>query len=303
MNTPVRVETRQGCLSYTDRPLCTDGQINAALSIVASHQAGLFSLLPEDHIWNAGKQQHMSRANVAKQPLVDEMRNVISPSNFRLLEFIFRVHDLGRVIEGADKLGTLPPGITYCGNHAEQSVRLLNQWGALNSFTLETRGLIEYVIRHHVGAHSLCISELDAREPIEATALLFTWLFRDADKYLIFKDRTHQYLYDGEKKSGEMRVHEFAGELCRIDPEDFLATFGQHQVPNKNRIVSYEAYMLYYLSWIFDVNLRSVLQSIVETGAISMLLAYFYQQLPRDVAAQIEKATREYLAETGLSTV
>ncbi len=296
----VEIQMISGRLHYDDQPLCTDQDIDQALAVVAGRQDDLFQLLPDDHMWKAGKQEHMTRAHEAKQPIVDRFRGVICPVNFRLLEFIFRVHDLGRVIEGAHTLGTLPDGISYCGDHAEQSVLILQSWGALDSFSDQTRHLIEFVIRHHVGSYSP-VAVGDLRDRHMSTTLLFTCLLRDADKYLIFRDRTRSYLYDGDKKSGEIRQHGLRGETGSIDPEDFLQAFTGRQVLDRKRMRSYEGYMLYLLSWLYDVNLREVLDAIVETGAPSMLVEYFYQQLPSETAALIDRAIGAYLTSRGIT--
>ncbi len=300
MGQAVRIEMAQGVLEYADEPLCTDAQIDAALRIVELHEDDLFALLPPDHIWNRGKREHMSQAHEAKQPIVDQFSRVLAPVNFRLLDFIFRVHDLGRVYEGAVKLGSLPEYLTYCGDHARQSVLILDEWGALDCFSEETRSLITYVIEHHVGPETPTLP--DAPSASAAAQYLFTCLLRDCDKYIIFSERTAQYLHDDRKRAAEMEIHHLR-ELGRIEPIEFLDTFQNHRTPDKTQMVSYEAYMLYFLSWIYDVNPPSVLKAIVASGAIELLLEYFRQQLPQEIADQIESSVTTYLDRHHVSLV
>jgi hypothetical protein len=292
------IELKGKPLDFADEPLCTLDQVGKARAIVERNMPALYDQLPDGHMWKSGKPAHMQLADDFFGGIFSELRASLCAENFELLRFIYLCHDLGRAHEVLYKLDRLPEAFQPFKNHADASVRIMRSWGALEPFSAVTYQVIVTAIRHHVDSKSPDVPNTNF--PIILAQHLFMCLLRDLDKYANFLQRTDLYLNDATKKRHECEQHGFVGEMGAIVPVAFLDDFRSRRTPSlkwalQNGAVSYEAYMLYFLSWIFDVNLSIVQQEIVASGAVQQLLGYFCKQLPDTQHAIISKVMEAYL--------
>lgn len=283
-----QVQFRNGTLEVPELQLCSEEQLSRAEAIVKDELPTLFALLPPGHVWNQGKLDHMGLVDTVKLPILEAFQGTMSDLNYRFLFFIYSIHDIGRVPEALRKLNRLPSDFPCYKQHAEATLIVLQQWKVFDVLSPEARLVINYAIERHIGQASPVLP--DKASDIEKWMYLIACLLRDMDKYGIFYEKTDQYLGSAEKKRQEIEIHGYAGEQYRINPPTFLDAVSTLQVPPRNEIVSYEAYMLYFSSWVFDVNVVMVLRRIRETGAIDRLLAYFRSHLNDEQYERIHSA-------------
>ncbi len=98
-------------------------------------------------------------------------------------------------------------------------------------------------------------------------------------------------------------IGSFGGEQGRINPPEVLEAFRKHEPIPRDKCRSYEAYMLQYLSWIFDLNLSDSLQASVSSGMISKTLRYLKSRLSREEYGVIEDTIQGYVTERGLGSI
>jgi len=100
-----------------------------------------------------------------------------------------------------------------------------------------------------------------------------------------------------------MQVNRLNGEQGTIEPLALLDTFTQYKSIDRTQCKSYEAFMLQFLAWIYDVNVKAVLEQIVQSGAVEQLLSYFKCHLPETQYQAILHATTQYLENQGLKKI
>lgn len=128
------------------------------------------------------------------------------------------------------------------------------------------------------------------------------------DKLSTFTNRTNGYLRDevNKKKQAEVNKLNFdvehpTAEWGMIDPPELIDVFMSNQAITRGDCRSYEAFMLQYLAWIYDINLKSMVGEAINTGVVNKLLDYFKEQLPGDQYQKINGATTQYLAKQGFN--
>lgn len=280
------------------------GALDRAHRILDERMPELFNRLPADHMWRK-KLQHVVVTPELVHPIIASFRGELSNELFQLLVFIYRAHDIGRAIEALKKLGSLPGDYRQFEHHGEESVNLLQEWGVIDG-TLSAGAweVAQYAILHHFGAWTPTLPE--SPEYLDNVKYFVTVLLRDIDKLSTFKETTAQYLYLRWKKEREIAMHGIP-ERHAVIPASFLSTFERREVPDfhgvkrRNEERSYEGYMLYFLAWLFDVNLARVMAEIVESNAIRWLLQYFSEQLPETDFGRIKRTVREYLSGYGIA--
>ena len=158
---------------------------------------------------------------------------------------------------------------------------------------------MSFAVEHHADRNTPSLPELPTRTDKQKQVLVSA--IRDIDKFTNFQYLTDRYLRDEEYKQGQVLANKLdpKGEMGRIEPVSQLRQFLAGGTLLRAECRSYEAYMLQYLAWIYDVNFGHTLNEIVRTGAVDNLLAYFYQQLPVNDAQAIRRKTVEYLHTRG----
>lgn len=289
-----------------DVPVCSLDTLAQANKIVSQRAYGFFDNLPPGHMWRR-KLEHIVASGDVFHPVMFDFQGTLTVESLELLKFVYRVHDLGRVLEAMRKLGhtDFTDQFGEFSNHAEASVRVLEAWGVLDLFQAPAQVVIRYAIINHFGPRTPVIMPA-VDETVKQMQFLITVLLRDLDKLETFRSTTALYLLDSVKKRQEIAMHGVPEHLTVV-PADFLDAFERrsplpfHKVKGADERRSYEGYMLYFLSWIFDVNLQVVMKEIIACGAINMLLQYFMRQLPREEYDRIEQVVHAYIKQYQLS--
>lgn len=284
-----------------DKLLCDGEKIRQAYNIIgkAICEKDTLDGLPEGHPWEKAKWQHADEAAEERDVVYAFLKEKLPDNYYALLTFLATFHDLGRTIEGKKKLGLLPPDYRQFTHHGEESFNLLKEWGALEQFPPETRKIIEYAIVHHADKSTPPLS--DNPTSLDKQKYFYTCALRDIDKLALFRNKTDRYLFDGAEKTAQTKLNNLQGEQATINPSAVLETFGQFQPIRRDGCISYEAYMLQYLAWVFDIKLKSVLEEVIKIGSIEKILRYFREQsIPDDQYRKIQETIRSYLARFGL---
>ncbi len=289
-----RIEIRltRGGASFQDQPLCSMAEVTKAIREVTKLGMAFFNRLLEEDRWH-DKQKDILRADEVVNSI--SVFNQLCQENRSLLQLIFMSHDLGRVVESLHRQGIWQ---VKAERHPIESVKVLRSWGIDKYFESKAWEVISYSIEHHTDQTSPLIpDDLNDMEKLKRVIACF---LRDIDKLDTFTQTTDLYLFDKEKRADEMAKHGFVEEKT-VNPDFFLKMLAQHVTPPRNSIVSYEAYMVYFLGWIFDVSLPEVLRQIVQSGAITKLLDYFKRQLPEEQYESIQLATVSFLEKHEIS--
>lgn len=283
-------------------PLCTIEQLHEAEMVVGSHYQALFDQLKEvavDHPWLEQKQLHSIIAQTHEIEVLDDLGFDLNDPNARLILFIGANHDLGRVIQALkEQQLEVPAEFETLDNHGQYSAVLLKMWGALEPFSSNAREIISHVVGHHADIKTP--EPEDGASQQERIEYLFTCLIRDVDKLSVFMKEVDGYLKDENVKQGETFLMkkvapDFQGEAGTIN-EEALRQFQERKPLDRRDCLTYEAYMLQLLSWIFDVNLNAITKKIVDCGSINQLLNYFQKQLPAEQYEMILTTTQNYLS-------
>lgn len=299
----LRIEFIDGAIEIEQgEPLCDEETIRRAHEIIGNQN--ILDGLPAGHRWGEAKLQHavLATAEVEKRESVvyGFFKDELPDDYYALLAFVATVHDLGRIIEGKKQLGLLPPDYRQFSHHGEESVNLLREWGVLEQFPPETREIIEYAIAHHADKSTPPLPENPTE--LDKKKYFYTCALRDVDKLALFRNKTDSYLFDADEKRAQAKLNHLQGELKEINPSTVLETFTRFQPIKREECVSYEAYMLQYLGWLFDIKLKPVLEEVVKIGAIEKILRYFREQnIPDDQYQKIEETVTSYLAKFGLA--
>jgi hypothetical protein len=290
----MRVFFVDGAVEFDAKPICGYGEIREAIKRVNANVVKLAEALPAGHPWKEHKLLHMEQT-AKEADEVEQMLGMgkVGGENLAFLKLMGGTHDIGRIVEGKKKLGLLPSDYREFANHGEESVNLLRDWGVSALFNGEAGAVLEYGILHHADKAT---QEEDAGSALGRTKYFFLAFLRDMDKLALFRNKTARYLWDDGEKTRQMAVNGLEGEMGRIEPREILSQFAQRQLIEHRLCRSYEAYMLQFLAWIFDLKLRLALEEVIKIGAVEQLLRYFEKQLPHQDSVLIRRTVNEYLS-------
>lgn len=301
----VTIDFRNYRIELENIALCNLDQIIEAKKCVGDLYLQLGSGLPNGHPWKEAKIDHATHTVNAGGGVMTNIRAQLVTENSELLSFLALSHDLGRPLEARRNLGLVEAEYQQ-GHEGVLSVKAMESIGLLQGFPSETQDIVRYAVEHHADTKTPVISE--NATSVDKYKYIFTCLLRDMDKLSTFANRTDGYLTDeiNKKKQAEVNKLNFdpehpTAEWGVIDPPELIDTFISNQVIARGTCRSYEAYMLQYLAWIFDINLKAMVGEAINTGVVSKILKYFEKQLPEDQYSRIKQSTSEYLAKQGFT--
>lgn len=150
-------------------------------------------------------------------------------------------------------------------DHAEASVQYLNTNHTFNSLDESIRKtLTEIILNHH-------LPEIPKKD---GAALFFTKLLRDADKLDIWRSTT-DFLVNKNKRSNMAIELELSQKLVVTDL--FCQVIIEGGIPNKQDVVTFSDFLLYQMSWVFDLNFRKSYQLLNQ----KQYMRYIYDALPK----------------------
>ena len=290
----MRIPLKNGDVEIPNQSLCTFEVLLKNAAIIEKEYPKLIADLPNDEPWKYPKAAHALLTTDAGKKTLYEIQQQSPEENYYLLLFIIGNHDLGRVIDAKKRHGLpLPAECENTTHHGTASVQLLKNWGVLSSFSQDTQEIISYSLEHHA---DMVTPKLEPNaSDTEKIKHAFTCLVRDIDKLSLFVHNTDKYLSDEKTKAGQIQMNNLEGEQGMIKPVALLDDFTKYKIIDRTRCQSYEAFMLQFLAWIYDVNVKKVLKQIVQSGAVEKLLEYFKNHLPENQYQDILQATNSYL--------
>jgi hypothetical protein len=151
-------------------------------------------------------------------------------------------------------------------DHAEASIEYLKSNFTFNSLDEQSRNMILEVILNH---HTPEITKKD-----NTVTLFFSRLLRDADKLDIWR-LTVDSLTDKAKRSN------LANEYGLVEKPFVTASFCQNivdgGVAKKEDIVTFSDYLVFQMSWVFDLNFRKSFQILNKM----QYMRHIYDALPK----------------------
>jgi len=184
---------------------------------------------------------------------------VLNDDQLRLAEIIALLHDIGRFEQYA-RYNTFRDRSSE--NHAELGIRIIEQFGLLNSFDNTIKNVILRAIKYH-NRHSLPLEETE-------TCLFYSKLIRDADKLDIWKVVIDNYYRNEENKNGalELKLPDTPGFSDEVYNELI-----NKNIVNMKHIRNLNDYKLLQAGWVFDINFQPTLDCIKKRRYIELIRA------------------------------
>ena len=142
-------------------------------------------------------------------------------------------------------------------------------------------------------------------------ALSLLAIVRDFDKLAGFgADAARRYVDDEKYKKAQIEANwadwrkvdpTWGNEKGRIEPAYMVIQFERRQLLDRSQCQSYEAYMLQYLAWLFDISSPQIVETILRDGGPQIVMDYLRKQLANTSPEQldrIEKTFDEFVKET-----
>lgn len=259
-------------------------EVAAAEAIIASLWPSLEALLPEGHIWGKPKRVHALKT----RGFIDEIYPGIGLATDHPMTLMAKLAaeaiDLGRVMEHRVNNGQpVPLGFIKGNRHGVYSAEILRQWQVRLCFhDIESADILQWVVEHHSDVTMPPTPKSRAYYRRMRHFLLAT--VRDLEVMATCDLKTDLYLWDEGEKAKQSRAMrdnyrpDFLGEAGVIN-EEAMEAFRQWKPVPRELCATYEAYMLQYLSWIFDFSLEAALASTVVRRMAKSVLRYFEQRL------------------------
>ena len=191
-------------------------------------------------------------------------------------EIAARFHDFGR-------LWILLPenSQSKITDHAEASIEWLKLNEPFNQLDNSTKNIIIQVIRNH--------NKPDLPQKENETVLFYIKLLRDADKLDIWR-ATCEYL---TRKAGKPNI---ANELNLSEKgvvtPSFCKLIIEGGIPNKNDLVTFNDFIIFQMSWIFDLHFKKSFQILNQ----KQYVRHLYDSLPKnDSVIEIYRMLRIYI--------
>lgn len=251
--------------------------LNAAMEDVVQYYKTYAVNLPDDSAWKHGKLEHIEQGlhglvKHAEQFGLDEVEE-------RVLAFLLVAHDTGRLLHEHIQDRTDAP---LPWRHGEESSLFAIR--ALGEYAKTPLGKIMVLaIKHHSDIKTPTLEDFDGFKPAHA----LTGLVRDLDKMSGYDDAkryTADEVFRRKQIHSNYRTHRkqdptWGEERGCIDPPQMLDTFLSGNALERRACKSYEAYMLQYLAWMFDIQNAEVLDLCIAQGGPKIVLDYILTQL------------------------
>ncbi|MEK7543151.1 MAG: HD domain-containing protein [Patescibacteria group bacterium] len=260
----------------------TQKEVDSWTKVVLNEYNKLGESIPDGHAWNSGKIVHVREC----QRIVAEEGGELGLCDFdiTIVGFVLFVHDIGRLVEAERVLRKQKSE----WRHGHDSVLVLEGLDITNHSPLWEAML--FAIEHHSDPAR------PKQDNVSDAAYTLLMLLRDFDKMAGFKSAS-KYTEDPEYKRQQIdanwpsqrSIDQTWGEEKRtIEPVSMLDLFESFKNLVRNDCSSYEAYMLQYLAWVFDVEFPFILREILRDGGPLTVLRYLQRQLPEPQFVRIQ---------------
>ncbi|MEQ8197323.1 MAG: HD domain-containing protein [Clostridiaceae bacterium] len=202
------------------------------------------------------KEEHTYRVLEAMNMITEDME--LHENSCLIARTTALFHDIGRFEQFA-RYQTFNDAVSE--NHAELSVKVLEEEKILDALPLEEKDLIIKAMRYH-NTYRLPPDECDR-------CLMFAKLLRDADKIDIFKVLTDYYKVIDTDPNPALEHNLLKDRTyCMQIVEDIL----NHKNSNKSLLKTRYDMRLFVLTWIFDINYNVSLKIIKERNFTDKIL-------------------------------
>lgn len=246
--------------------------------------------LPDSMLYKTQKPQHALDAERDARALAPRLG--MNPLETEVLALLLASHDIGRLVEAQRQADGLPRADVHHGVLSADQIRLL-LGEEMSSTHLGTCLLA--AITHHADAKPVTMADVGD----DTAAWALATLVRDIDKAENF-EQTYSYLEDASYKES-LRHHdwpeqiktdpEWGREMGRIDPPEMLDVFERHQLLQRRQCRSYEAYMLQFLAWTFDIVHPEILKRTLASGGPIVVRDYIDRRLADEPEQRIRFRT------------
>jgi hypothetical protein len=191
-------------------------------------------------------------------------------------ELIAKYHDIGRL------WALLPENMEKkIADHAEAGVEYLKTNMVFNQLDEPTQHIIIQVIKNH--------NKPDLPRKEGEAVLFYAMLVRDADKLETWRTTVENIT----RKNGRPNL---AAELAISNKPfvtpSFIKIIMEGNIPNKNDIVTLNDFIIFQMSWIFELHLKKSFQILNQKQFIRQL----YDVLPKnDPVIEVYRAIRIYI--------
>jgi hypothetical protein len=245
--------------------------------------------LPDTMLWKTQKPQHALDAESDAREIAPHLG--LNALETDVLCLLLTAHDLGRLVEAGRTTRKEPRASWLHGTDSENEMKPI-----LGSFADTKLGsAILLAIRHHSAAKPVTLEECDGNEAVWALATVV----RDIDKCEGFEQAAW---YTADEANKEKQRHQnwpeqiktdeiWGKEMGRIDPPEMLEIFERHELLPRVKCRSYEAYMLQFLAWTFDIVHPEILKRTLGTGGPIVVRDYIDRRLADEPEQRIRFRT------------
>lgn len=233
--------------------------------------------LPDDSAWKDWKAKHAAAG--AHEAAAHAELFGFNPLEVAVVAFSLSSHDTGRLVDEHIRRAT---GCLMKRRHGEVSALFVESiFGDFAKISLGQAILI--AIARHSDEKTPSLETLDGNRAAHA----LTGLIRDLDKISSF-DVADRYVHDKEFKRQRIETNfvtqrklnpTWGDEMGRIEPRRMLTEFLDGRALVRRDCQSYEAYILQFLAWLFDIQNDEVLEICMERGGPRILLDYLLERM------------------------
>jgi hypothetical protein len=290
-------------LNFVDRKItiprkeiCNRKNITKAKKLVANNIPEVLEKIPDGHPWKERKEKHMKMTEKETHQILEEyFSEKLTDSMIELADFISNIHDLGRYLQAQKMVGNFDKEkYGDFSNHGEAGINLIEYYDLLEPFSEKVAEIIKYSVLHHSEKDTKKLPEKPNTQ--EKLKYFYLSIVRDFDKFDNFARKVDHYVASKEARRKQIDAHDFLEqEQGKIKPSKLLKNFQKQQTLIKDEVRSFEAFMLQFLAWIFDINLEVVLKETVACGGPEKLLNYLNKQLPKEQYQPIKKTCQDFI--------
>ncbi|MEI7523177.1 MAG: HD domain-containing protein [Mariniphaga sp.] len=166
-------------------------------------------------------------------------------------------------------------------DHAQASIEYLKACVPFNQLEEPTRSIIIQVIKNH--------NKPDLPSKDNETNLFYIKLLRDADKLDVWR-ATSDYI---SRRSGKPNLaKDLALSEKPVVTPSFCKIIIEGGIPNKNDLVTFNDFIIFQMSWIFDLHFKKSFQIVNQ----KQYIRHLYDSLPKnDNVIEIYRMIRIYM--------
>ncbi len=191
-------------------------------------------------------------------------------------EIVAQFHDIGRLYLLQPENSNLE-----IKDHADASIECLKTHDTFNELDELTQNIILQVIKNH--------NKPDLPKKEGESILFYVKLLRDADKLDSWRATSEYITRKGGKPS--MAI-ELAVSEKSVVTQSFCKIIIEGGIPNKDHIVTFNDFIIFQMSWVFDLHFKKSFQILNQRQYIRHL----YDSLPKnDGVIEIYRMIRIYI--------